>query len=87
MAFPKEGPWFDPRQARKGSGVLSRIGDHILQEIKTLYLTGFRTYKMLDHPKQRPCRGGSLRQMNTCRKDLYRSFFRLRHFALVFVVN
>jgi hypothetical protein len=40
--------------------------------------------KLLDHPKQKPSRGGGLRQINTCRKvPLQVKFFRWRHFALV----
>ncbi len=31
--------------------------------------------KLLDHPKQKPSRGGVLRQINTCRKALYRSIY------------
>jgi hypothetical protein len=31
-------------------GVLSPVGDHILQEFKTLYLTRFRTYKIAKPP-------------------------------------
>ncbi len=30
-----------------GGGVLSRVGDHILQEFYTLYVTRFRTYKIV----------------------------------------
>jgi hypothetical protein len=33
-----------------GVGVLSPVGDHILAEFNTLYLTSFRTYKIA-----RPC--------------------------------
>jgi hypothetical protein len=33
---------------------MSPVGDHILQELNTLYLTRFRTYKMLDYPKHKP---------------------------------
>ncbi len=41
----------------------------ILQDFTTLYLARFRTYKiLLDHSKQKPRRGGGLRQINTCRK-------------------
>ncbi len=40
--------------------------------------------KLLDQPKQKPRRGGSLRHINTCRKvPLHVNFFRWRHFALV----
>jgi hypothetical protein len=46
-----------------GDGV-SSVGDHILQELNNLFLTRFRTYKiapkLLDHPKQKPRRGGGL---------------------------
>jgi hypothetical protein len=54
--------------AGRGRGVLSPVGDHIMQEFNTLYLTIFRTSKLLDHPKQKPRRGGGLRQINTFRK-------------------
>ncbi len=43
------------------------VGDHILQEFNTLYLTKFRT-TFIDHPKQTPRKGGGLRQINTCSK-------------------
>jgi hypothetical protein len=49
-------------------GVLSCVGDHILQEFNTLFLTRFRATKLLDHPKQKPRRGGGLIQIITCRK-------------------
>jgi hypothetical protein len=51
-----------------GLGVLSCVGDHILQEFNTLFLTKFSAYKFLYHPKQKPRREGDLRQINTCRK-------------------
>jgi hypothetical protein len=34
-----------------GVGVLSCVGDHILQEVNTLYLTIFRTYKIALPPQ------------------------------------
>jgi hypothetical protein len=37
--------------AGRGVGVLSSVGDHILQEFKTLYLTRFRTYKIARPPQ------------------------------------
>ncbi len=54
----------------EGVGALSLIGDHILLEFNTLYLTRFRTYKFARPPqkKQKPRRGGDLRQKNTYRK-------------------
>jgi hypothetical protein len=36
---------------REGVGMLSPVGDHILQEFNTLYLTGSEPTKLLDHPK------------------------------------
>ncbi len=65
----------------KGVGVLSPHGDHILQEFNTLYLTKFRTYKIVRPLQTKPRRG---RQINTCRKvPLQVNTFRWRHFALV----
>ncbi len=58
-------------------GVLSPVGDPILQEFDTLCLTRFKPTKFLYHPKQNPRRGGGLRQMNTCRiVPLLVNFFR-----------
>ncbi len=34
-----------------GGGVLSCVVDHILQELKTLFLTRFRTYKIVSPPQ------------------------------------
>jgi hypothetical protein len=34
-----------------GGWVLSVVGDHILQEFNTLYLTRFRTYKIVKPPQ------------------------------------
>jgi hypothetical protein len=50
------------------AGVLSPVGDHILQEFNTLYLPDSEPTKLLDHPKQKSWRGGCLRQINICRK-------------------
>jgi hypothetical protein len=35
----------------EGVGVLSCVGDHILQELNTLFLTRFRTYKIALPPQ------------------------------------
>jgi hypothetical protein len=51
----------------EGRGMFSCVGDHILQELNKLFLTRFTTYKIAYHPKQKPRRGGGLRQINTCR--------------------
>ncbi len=61
----------------EGVGLLvaSCVGDHILQEFNTLYLTRFRTYKIaLGHPKQKPKRGGGLRK-TPATKSLYMTTF------------
>ncbi len=42
-------------------------GEHI-QKLYTVYLTRFLTYKLPYHPKQKPRRGGGLRQINTYRQ-------------------
>jgi hypothetical protein len=42
-----------------GGGVLSPVGDHILQEFNTLYLTRFRTYKIARPPQTKPWGGGA----------------------------
>ncbi len=42
--------------------------------------------KLLDHPQQKPRRGGCLRQINTCRKvPIQVNLFRWRHFALLYI--
>jgi hypothetical protein len=53
---------------RAGEGI-RMCGEH-LQELYIVYLTRFQTYKrkLLYHPKQKPRRGGGLRQINACRK-------------------
>jgi hypothetical protein len=43
--------------------VLSCVGDHILQEFNTLFLTRFRTYKIALPPQAKPRREGGLRQI------------------------
>jgi hypothetical protein len=56
---------------------------NILQELNTLYLTRFvEPSKLLDHPKQKPRKGGGLRQMNTCRQvPLQVNFFYITTFG------
>ncbi len=51
-----------------GGGVLSCVGDHILQEFYTMYLTRLGTYKIALPPQTNPRRGGGLGQINTCRQ-------------------
>ncbi len=41
-----------------------------------MYLTRFRTSKLLYHPKQKPRRWGGLRQITHAAKSLYRSIFK-----------
>ncbi len=40
----------------RGWRVLKPVEDHILQEFNILCLSGFRTHKIADHPKQKPRR-------------------------------
>jgi hypothetical protein len=49
------------------SSGIGLCGKHI-QELYTVYLTRFRTYKIALPPKQKPRRRGGLRQINTCRQ-------------------
>jgi hypothetical protein len=59
------------RQCVAGRGwgeMLSCVGDDILQEFNTLFLTRFRTYKIARPPQKIPRRGGGFRQINTCYK-------------------
>jgi hypothetical protein len=42
--------------------MLSCVGDHILQEFNTLFLTRFRNYKIALPPQTKPRMGGGLRQ-------------------------
>ncbi len=53
-----------------GVGVLSCVGDYILQEFNTLFLTRFRTYKIARPPPNKNLggEGASDMQINTCRK-------------------
>jgi hypothetical protein len=64
-------------------GVLSPVEDHILLEFNTLYLTRFlEPTKVLDPPppKQKPRRGGGLRQITpTAKVPLHVNCFRWRH--------
>jgi hypothetical protein len=59
----KDNVWLGGRR-----GVLSCVGDHILQELNTLYLTRFRTYKIARPPQKNQGGEVGLRQINTCRK-------------------
>jgi hypothetical protein len=57
--------------------VLSCVGDHILQDFNTLYLTRFRTYKIaLPPPQTKPIRGEEASDRYTpAAKSLYMSIF------------
>jgi hypothetical protein len=39
--------------ATRGVGGVESVGDHILQEFNTLYLTNSESTKLLDHPKEK----------------------------------
>ncbi len=65
--------------------VLSLVGDHILQEFNTLYLTRFRTYKIA-RPLQtitQEGRGASDRYTPAA-KSLYRSMLKMTKFCIAF---
>ncbi len=51
-----------------GGGVLIPVGDQIMQEFNTLYLTRFKTYKIARPSPSKPRRRGGFRQINICRK-------------------
>jgi hypothetical protein len=51
-----------------GVGVLSCVGDHILQEFNSLFLTDSEPTKLFYQPKQKFRRGGGLSNMNSCSK-------------------
>jgi len=60
--------------------LLSPVGDHILQELNSLYLTRFRTYKIARPPKQKPRRGRGLslsdrKKITPAANFLYKSIF------------
>jgi hypothetical protein len=62
---------------RQTGRVLSPVGDHILQEFNTPYLSESEPTKLLDHPKQKPRRGGDLSHINTYNKvPMQVNFFR-----------
>jgi hypothetical protein len=61
--------------AEKRWGVLSCVGDHILQEFNTLYLTRFRTYKIPYHPKQKLGGDWASDRKTPAAKSLHRSIF------------
>jgi hypothetical protein len=47
---------------------MSCVGDYILQEFNSLFLTRFRTYKIAAPSQTKPRRVGGLSQINTCYK-------------------
>ncbi len=57
--------------------VFSPVGDHILQEFNTLYLTRLEPTKLPNHPKQKLRSGGGRKVL------LQINFVRWRHFAFV----
>jgi hypothetical protein len=56
-------------QCVAGRGVWSPVGDHILQEFNTLYLTRFRTFKIARPLQTKTYEGRGPYTDNTCRKD------------------
>ncbi len=74
--------------ARKAWGVLSCVGDHILQEFNTLFLTRFRTYKSSSTTPNKNLGEEGVSDYNTCRKvylqvNLLDSTHRQRHLVLL----
>jgi len=71
--------------------LLGRVGDHILQEFSTLYVTRFRTYKIAYPPPPQDKNLEGEGAWNTCRKVLlqvtkkfcfaFYEFFRSSRFA------
>jgi hypothetical protein len=61
--------------AGRERGVLSHVGDHILQDFNTLYLTRFRTYKIARPPQKKPTKGGASGRQTHAAMSLYRSIF------------
>ncbi len=62
---------------RGGGGVLSCVGDNILQEINILFLARLRTYKIALPPQTKTQEGRGPQQINTCRKvTLQVNFFK-----------
>ncbi len=66
-----------------GWGVLSPVGDHILQKFKTLYLIWFGTDKIAFPPQTKPRRRGPQSDKHLPQSPFTCQFFRLRHFALL----
>jgi hypothetical protein len=65
-----------------GAEEIGLCGEH-LQELFTVSLPRFRTYKIALPPKQKPRRGGAFRQINTCRQiPLQVNFKKSRHLGL-----
>jgi hypothetical protein len=52
------------------------VGDHIL------YVTRFRTYKILDHPKTKTQKGRGPRKINRCRKVIMEVNFKTKRFFI-----
>ncbi len=67
-------------------GVLSCVGDHILQEVNTLFLTRFRTYKIATPPqtKTQEERGPQADKHLYTKVPLQVNFFQLS-FSLIFL--
>ncbi len=71
-----------------GLGVLSCVVDHILQEINTLFLTRFRTYKIATPPKQKwpvitTFRDWYLKMKSTPHLEYILSYIRVRQLSRI----
>ncbi len=63
--------------------MLSRVGDHILQEFYTMYVTRFRAYKIAYSPQDKKSRrGGGLKQITSGPKVLMQVTFKTKKFCI-----
>ncbi len=71
----------------KGRGVRGSVGDHILQEFNTLYLTRFRTYKIATKPQTKTQEGwGPQTEKYMPQSPFTGQFFQMTTFCFVFYV-
>ncbi len=80
-----EGMWDVVSTPPAPSPVLSRVGDHILQEFYSLYVTRFRTCKVAYPPQDKNLEGeGASKQITSCRRVLLKvtSVLRRKNCAL-----
>ncbi len=64
--------------------VWGSVGDHILQEFYTLYLTRFRTFKIARPPQTKTQEGRGPQTDKHPAKSLYKLFFQMTTFCIAF---